>query len=158
MVQFQDSISEHLHHHTHFNMFFDQKSEAHHVRILSCSGPKASIWLTTQPIYPTFWLFPQIYSMTFCMWFGLSHPSIVGILRCVCTHPINLMGIPPVTSCSWQWTHWNPWCNLWHLLPPVGKMLVFKCEKNNYMCFFQPHSPPLINVLTLCLLKITFAP
>jgi hypothetical protein len=29
MVQFQDSISEHLHHHTLSNMFFDGTSEAH---------------------------------------------------------------------------------------------------------------------------------
>jgi hypothetical protein len=27
------------------------------------------------------------------IWFELSHPSIVGILRCMCTHPIDLMGI-----------------------------------------------------------------
>jgi hypothetical protein len=23
-------------------------------------------------------------------------------------------GYPPLTLCSWQWTHWNPWCNLQH--------------------------------------------
>jgi hypothetical protein len=27
------------------------------------------------------------------MQLGLPHPSITGILQCVCTHPINFMGI-----------------------------------------------------------------
>jgi hypothetical protein len=30
MVHLQDSISEHLHHHTFFNMFSDRMLEAHH--------------------------------------------------------------------------------------------------------------------------------
>jgi hypothetical protein len=30
MVQFQDSILKHLHHHTLSNMFFDETFEAHH--------------------------------------------------------------------------------------------------------------------------------
>jgi hypothetical protein len=29
----------------------------------------------------------------FQTWFELPHLSIIGILRCVCTHPINFMGI-----------------------------------------------------------------
>jgi hypothetical protein len=35
---FQDSILEHLHHHTITNMFFDKKFEAHHAQILSSLG------------------------------------------------------------------------------------------------------------------------
>ncbi len=27
------------------------------------------------------------------MWFGLPHPSIAGISRCMCTHPIDTMSI-----------------------------------------------------------------
>jgi hypothetical protein len=40
MVQFQDSILEHLHHHTFSIMFFDGTSETHCAQILSCFGPK----------------------------------------------------------------------------------------------------------------------
>jgi hypothetical protein len=54
MVQLQDSISEGLHHHTLFNMLSNKTSEAHHAPILLCSGPRASTWLITQPIFPTF--------------------------------------------------------------------------------------------------------
>jgi hypothetical protein len=32
-------------------------------------------------------------SITFCTQLGLSHPSIAGIFQCVCTHPIDPMGI-----------------------------------------------------------------
>ncbi len=46
MVQFQGSISTHLHHHTLSNMFFDETSEAHHAQILSCFGLGVSVWLT----------------------------------------------------------------------------------------------------------------
>jgi hypothetical protein len=40
MIRFQNSISERLHHHTLFNMLFDGIFEAHHARILSCSGQR----------------------------------------------------------------------------------------------------------------------
>jgi hypothetical protein len=30
---------------------------------------------------------------TFCVLFGLPHPSIVRIFQCVCTHPIDPMNI-----------------------------------------------------------------
>ncbi len=42
MVQLQDCISKHLHHHIIFNMLFDGIYEAHHAQTLSCSGPRAS--------------------------------------------------------------------------------------------------------------------
>jgi hypothetical protein len=44
MVHFQDSISECLHHHTFYNMFFDKIFEAHYVQILSCSNLGMSVW------------------------------------------------------------------------------------------------------------------
>ncbi len=54
MVQLQDSILEHLHHHALSNMFFNGIFEAHCVRILSCYGPKAGTWLTVRSVFPTF--------------------------------------------------------------------------------------------------------
>jgi hypothetical protein len=34
----------------------------------------------------------------------------------------------------------------------------FKWDENNYMCFLQPHSIPLVDKSTLCLSKMAFAP
>jgi hypothetical protein len=72
-------------------MLFDETSEAHRAWILSCFGLRVSVWLTTWPIFPTFQLSSPLFYTTFCMCLGL--PSIIGIPRCVCTHPINPMGI-----------------------------------------------------------------
>jgi len=93
MVQLHNSISKCLHHHTLFNMFFNEISEVHHAQILSCSSPRVGIWLTTQPIFSTFPLSSSKKFMAFHMWLGLPHPSIAGIPGCVCTHFINLMEI-----------------------------------------------------------------
>jgi hypothetical protein len=54
MVELQDSILERLHHHTLFNMFFNKICKAHHVQILSCSGPKANAWLKFDQFFQTF--------------------------------------------------------------------------------------------------------
>jgi hypothetical protein len=93
MVQFHDSILEHLHHHTHSSMLFDKIFETHCAQILSCFGPEACAWLTTWLASPTFRLFSLSFSTTFQTWFGLSHLSIVGIPQCVCTHPINATSV-----------------------------------------------------------------
>jgi hypothetical protein len=93
MVRFPNSISKHLHHHTLFNMFFNEISKAYCVRILSCFGSKVSIWFIAQLVFPTFQLSSPVFSTTFHTWFGLPHFSIASIFRCVCTHPINLIGI-----------------------------------------------------------------
>jgi len=93
MVQLQNSISKHLHHHTLSNMFFYEIFEAHHARILSCSGPRAGIWFTIRPIFSTFQLSFPFFFIALCMELGLPHPSIASIPQCVCTHPINPMCI-----------------------------------------------------------------
>jgi hypothetical protein len=82
-----------LQHHTLSSMLFDGIFEAHCAWILSCYGPRAGAWLIIRPIFRTFWLFSPFFSTTLRMWFGLPHPSIASIFRCVCTHPINPMGI-----------------------------------------------------------------
>jgi hypothetical protein len=46
MVQLQNSILEHLHHHTLSNMLSDGTSKAHRAQSLSCFSPRASTWLT----------------------------------------------------------------------------------------------------------------
>jgi len=74
-------------------MLYDKTFEAHCAQILSCSGPMVSAWLTTWLVFPIFWLSSLIFCITFCTWFGLSHLSITSISQCVCTHPIDLMGI-----------------------------------------------------------------
>jgi len=55
--------------------------------------PTIYAWFTTRLIFLTFRLFSSIFYIVFHMRLGLPHPSIVGIPWCVCTHPINPMGI-----------------------------------------------------------------
>ncbi len=93
MVWFQDSILKHMYHHTLFNMLSNGIFEAHCAQILSCSGPRASAWFIVWPIFPSFRLASLIFSITFWIWLGLPHPSITCIFHCVCTHPIDPMGI-----------------------------------------------------------------
>jgi hypothetical protein len=42
---------------------------------------------------PTFWLSSLVFSIALRTQLGLLHPSITGILQCLCTHPIDPMGI-----------------------------------------------------------------
>jgi hypothetical protein len=93
VVQLHESILKCLHHHTFFSMFFDGISEAHYVWNLSCFSPKASVWFTTRQVFLTFQLPSLVFSIALRTWLGLPHPLIICILQCVCTHPINLMGI-----------------------------------------------------------------
>jgi hypothetical protein len=113
MVQLQDFISKHLHHHTLFNMPFDRISKAHHAQILSYSSPWVSVWFTTQLIFLTFQLVSPIFSIVLWTQLGLPHPSIATLMRVHTSH--QLYGYPPLTLCSWQWVHKNPLCSLWHL-------------------------------------------
>jgi hypothetical protein len=108
MVRFQIFILEHLHHHTLSNMLFDRIFEAHYARIPSCYGPMVGVWFTIWPIFLGFWLVSLVFSIVFWIWLRLPHPSIVGIFQCVCTHPIDLMGIHLLRRAHGNertWTH-----------------------------------------------------
>jgi hypothetical protein len=107
MVQFQDSISKCLHHHTLSSMFFYKTFEAHCAQILSCSSLGVGVWYIAQPIFPNFF-----YNTSYVTWttpsFNCKHPSM-------CLHTSHRpYGYPLLTLCSWQRTHLNPWCNLRH--------------------------------------------
>jgi len=115
MVQVQDSISKRLHHHTFSNMLFNMISKAHHVRIFSCFGPRVDTWLTTRPIFPTFWLSSLVFfhSTSYATWIT---PSLNCRHPLMCVHTSHWpYEYPPPTLCSWQRMHWNLWCNSWHL-------------------------------------------
>ncbi len=66
---------------------------AHCARILSCFGPRASAWFTVWLVFPAFWLSSPFFCTTPLAWLGLPHLSIISICWCVCSHPIDLMGI-----------------------------------------------------------------
>jgi len=74
-------------------MLFNGTFEAHRVRILSCFGLKGGAWFTTRQIFLGFQLFSLVFCIAFCMQLVLLHPLIANIFQCVCTHPIDLMGI-----------------------------------------------------------------
>jgi hypothetical protein len=64
-----------------------------YIQKVSCFGLGAGVWFIARPIFTTFQLSSLVFSTTLHTWFGLPHPSIAGIFQCVCTHPIDLMGI-----------------------------------------------------------------
>jgi hypothetical protein len=74
-------------------MFFHKIFKAHCAQILSHFGPKVDVWLIIWPIFPSFQLIALVFFTVFRIPLGLPHPSIICIFQCVCTHPINLMGI-----------------------------------------------------------------
>ncbi len=75
--------------------------------------PKAGHLVYNSTNFPSLLIiFPSVFHRT---WLGLPHPSIVGILWCMCTHPIDIMGIHLFTLHSRQRTHGNLWCSSWHL-------------------------------------------
>jgi hypothetical protein len=87
---------------------------------------------------------------------GLPHPLIVSILRCVCTHPIDPMGIHflrCVHGNKHTWTN-DTACNTF---ATITWDVNFHVGQNNYMCFFQTCSTSLVDKLTLCSPKMAFA-
>jgi hypothetical protein len=93
MVRFQDSILEHLHHHTFSNILFDGIFKSLNAQILSCSGSGVGVWLIIWLISLSFQLTSLVFFTLLWIWLGLPHPSIASIYRCMCTHPIDPMGI-----------------------------------------------------------------
>jgi hypothetical protein len=83
-------------------------------------------------IFPSF-----LHNILYTIWntpsFNCTHPSM-------CVHPSHrTYGYPPLMLCSWQWTHWNPWCNSWHLCChyarcwfPCGTRII-TCTSFNYI-------------------------
>jgi hypothetical protein len=157
IVQLQDFILEHLLYHTLFNMFSNKTFKAHRVWILSCSGLRVGVWLTTQLVFLTFRLYSPIFPTTLCMQFGLPHLSIAGIPWCVCTHPIDHMGIHFLhcthgNECTW--TH-DVVCDTFVTITQDDGLHV---GWKNCMCFLQPHSIILIVESTFYSPKMAFAP
>ncbi len=156
MVQLQDFILECPHHHTLSNMFFNRIVKAHHGQVLSCSNLGVNVWFTIRPIFPNSQLVSPIFFTTFRIWFGLPHPSIASIPWCMCTHPIDCMGIHLLcyahgNECTR--TH-DAVCNTFvAIVWDVG----FHWGENNYMCFLLTCSNH-VNELTLCSPKMAFTP
>jgi len=91
------------------------------------------------------------------MRFGLPHFSIIGILWCICTHPIDLMGVH-LLCC----THNNK-CIRTHdvicnTFVAIAQSFEFHVRWVQLMCFRQSCLTPFVKKLTLCPLKIDFHP
>jgi hypothetical protein len=154
MVWFRNFILECLHHHTFFNMFFDEIFEAHCAWIISCFGPKASFWLIVWPIFPSFRLVNIFHNALNITWIA---PSLNCKYPSRCVHTSHWpYGYPFFMLCPWQQVHKNPWYSLQHLCCHLHRMLTSMWGENKYMCFFQTHSTFLIDELTLCSPKMAF--
>jgi hypothetical protein len=81
-----------LRHRTLFNMLFNKIFETCYSQILPCSRLRTNVWFITQLVFFTFWLSFLVFATTLRMQ-GLPHPSIACMPWCVCTHPIDPMGI-----------------------------------------------------------------
>ncbi len=59
-------------------------------------------------------IFPNFLHITmYATWIT---PSLNCKHLSMCMHTSHWpYGYPPLTLCSWQQTHWNPWCYSWHL-------------------------------------------
>ncbi len=67
--------------------------------------------LTNLPIFSIIFL---VFSTTF-LYATWTTPSLNCRHPLMCGHTSHRpYKYPPHTFCSWQWTHWNPWCNSWH--------------------------------------------
>jgi hypothetical protein len=117
-----------------FRMLSDGIFEAHCAQILSCYGPRVGVWFITWSVFPTFWLSSPFLSTTLRTWLGLPHPSIASIFQCVCTHPIDPMGIH-LLCC----VHGNERIGIhdaiYITLSPLCEMLSSTWDENNYKCF-----------------------
>ncbi len=74
--------------------------------------PKGECLAYNSTFFPNFWLDSPIFFIVLQIWLGLFHPSIASIPWCVCTHPIDLMGIH-LLCCAHA--NRNPWCSSQHL-------------------------------------------
>ncbi len=115
-------------------------SKAHHFRILSCFGLGSSVWLK---VWLIFQLSSLVFSITFWTWFGLPHLSIIGILQCVCTHPIDPMGIH-LLSCAQNNEHIKTHDIICDTFPTIAQDVGF------HMGWKQLHVFPLITFNSFC--------
>ncbi len=138
LVWLKDSISKCFPHHTLSNMFSNRIFETHYVQILSCFGFEVDVWFTIRLTFLAFQLSSPSFSTMLWTWLGLPHPLIIGIFWCVCTHPIDAIGV--------------------HLLCYAhdNEMLTSTWDENNHTHFLQPHFTPLVDELTLCSPKMEF--
>jgi hypothetical protein len=150
MVQLQDSISECLHHNTFSNMFFNKISKADCAWILSCFGLEVNAWFIIQLV-----LSSPIFSTSFHTWLG-SHLSIASIHRCMCIHPINLMGIH-LLHYVYVNEHIRTHDVVHHTFVTIAWDANFHVGWKQLHAFPSTHSTLLINELTLCLAKMAFA-
>ncbi len=152
MIQFQDSILEHLHHHTLSNMLSNMILEAHCAWILSSFSLKVGTWFMARPISPTSWLSLPILSTMLHL---DNHIFQLQPSLHVFSHPIDLMDIH-LLHC----THGNEHVRTHDVVHDT--FATARCWLSHGMktttCAFFNHVQFVLSTSQLCSLKITFAP
>jgi hypothetical protein len=59
----------------------------------SCARSGASICLLTCLVVPFFHVLKDYFSITLHIKLGLSHPLLLGVSHCICSQPLDPMGI-----------------------------------------------------------------
>jgi len=146
MVQLQDSILEHLHRYTLFNMLFDMTSETHCAQILSCSGPGVGVWLIIRPVSLTVRLYSLVFCITFHKWLG---PSLNCMHPSMCAHFPSTLWVSTCYIMLMATNTLNPWCNLHHLCGHCARCW-FPHGKKTIICTSFNHIQLLLSTTWHC--------
>jgi hypothetical protein len=114
MIQLQNSILKHLHHHNFFSIFFNKIFEAHCAWILSYFGLRVSSWLPIWLVFPAFQLSSLVFfhNAPYITWIIPSHNFKYPL---VCVHTSHQpYGYSFFTLYSWQRTHKSSCCSSWY--------------------------------------------
>jgi hypothetical protein len=91
-------------------------------------------------------IFPNFLHNTLYM--TLTTPSLNYKHPLMCVHTSHRpYGYPPLTLCSWQQTHWNPWCNVLHFCCHCARC-VFPRGMRTIVCASFDHIQQVNIVLT----------
>lgn len=93
MVWHQHFILEHLQHNTFFNILSNENPNVHWTHILSCSCLSMGAQFTIQLIFSMFLLSFAKHFTTLPILARIFHLSIVSFFQCMCTQPINPLGV-----------------------------------------------------------------
>jgi hypothetical protein len=151
MVQLQDSILEHLHHHTISNMFSDGILEAHCVWILLCYGlgGKCLAYNLTN-FYNLLIIFPNFFqNISNRGWITTSFNCKPPLM---CVHTSHwAYEYPLLMLCPCQWMPGDPWCNLRHFCHRCKKCWhshvtrTTTCTSLTHIQFFSSTSQPCVH-------------
>jgi hypothetical protein len=123
----------------------------------SCSNfimfwPKGRHLAYSSTSFPSFFIIfvKFLHNILYATW---TTPSFNCKHFSMCVHTSHRpYGYPPLTLCSWQRTHWNPWCNSQHLCHHSTRCW-FSCGTKTITCVSFNHIQLLLLIVDLVFTK-----